>query len=102
MVFSYGMPKSQPCFGVLQCVVVRYSALQCVAVCCSMVFSYGMPKSQPCFGVLQCVVVRYSALQCVAVCFSVVLSCEIPRFEPYFCGVLLKKRPDHFFFWEST
>jgi len=41
---------------VLQSVVVRCNALQCVAGCCS---------------VLQCVAVRCSALQCVAVCYSV-------------------------------
>jgi len=39
-------------FSALQCVAVCCSVLQCVAVCCS---------------VLQCVTVCYSVLQCVAV-----------------------------------
>jgi len=44
------------CCSALQCVAVRCSVLQCIAVCCSA---------------LQCVAVRCSVLQCVAVCCSV-------------------------------
>jgi len=43
---------------------LRYSVLQCVAVCCS---------------VLQCVAVCCSVLQCVAVCASVSVCCRNAR-----------------------
>ena len=51
------------CCSVLQCVSVCCSALQCVALCCR-VFAV-------CCSVLQCVVACCSVLQCVAVCCSV-------------------------------
>ena len=50
----------------LQCVAVCCSVLQCVAVCCS---------------VLQCVAVCCSVLQCVAVCCSVRSEWECMYFE---------------------
>jgi len=50
------------CCSVLPCVVVCCSALQCVVVCCS---------------VLQCVVVCCSVLQCVAVCFYVLVTSQL-------------------------
>ena len=55
------------CCGVLQCVAVRCSVLQCVAVCCS---------------VMQCVAVRCSVLQCAAVCcVPVAAACQTVHFE---------------------
>ena len=61
---SYGRIQQQD----EQCVAVRCSVLQCVAVCCSVL--------QSCSGRIQqqdeqCVAVRCSVLQCVAVCCSV-------------------------------
>ena len=50
---------------------LRYSVLQCVAVCCS---------------VLQCVTVCCSVLQCVAVCYSV-LQCVTLSCRSYWCSV---------------
>jgi len=46
------------CVAMRRCVAVHCSALQCVAVCCSV------------SCVLQCVAVCCSVLQCVAVCCS--------------------------------
>ena len=46
----------------LQCVVVRCSALRCIAVCCNASQYVAVRCSA-----LQCVAVRCSALQCVAV-----------------------------------
>ena len=85
--------------GVLQCVVVGCSGLQCVAVYCSVVpwrllapmrlvcysvlqcvavcssaLQRGVSSEAACanaFGVLQCVAVCCSVLQCVAVCCSI-------------------------------
>jgi len=51
---------------VLQCVAVRWSVLQCVAVCCSVLHktnSHASCTRASC--VLQCVAVRWSVLQCV-------------------------------------
>jgi len=65
---------------VLQCVAVRNSVLQYVAVCCSVSSSdtndgIGTPmcvmNRVKCCSVLQCVAVCCSVLQCVAVCCSV-------------------------------
>jgi len=52
--------------SVLQCVVVWYRVLQCVAVCCSMLSTRSSPVS-----VLQCVAVCCYALYCDAVWYSV-------------------------------
>jgi len=63
---SKNVPKMQ--LSVLQCVavhVVRYGALQCVAVFCS-----ALQCGAVWYSVVQCVVVRCSTLQCVAVCCS--------------------------------
>jgi len=61
------------CCSVLQCVEVCCSVLQCVAVCCSV-----MQCDAVCCSVLQCVAVCCSVLRCVAVCCSV-LQCVAAR-----------------------
>ena len=54
--------------GVLHGVVVCCSALQCIAMLCSMLhFFLGLLVKKELLGVLVC----YSALRCVAVCCSV-------------------------------
>jgi len=105
------------CCTVLQCVEVRSSVFQCVAVCCSM---SGGPRGQAvslalsppavCCKVLQCVAVCCRVLQCVdrdvelylalspvAVCFSVLhdsvwpcvaVSCSVLQCVAACCSVL--------------
>jgi len=78
-------------YTVLQCVIVCYSALRCVA----MYWRYVAVCCSPCFLLLLMrwllnehphtywVTVRYSVLQCAAVCCSVLQSVEV------WCSVLL-------------
>jgi len=64
----------------INCVAMRCSVLQCVAVCCSVDFVYTDARGLPicvsvvmrvCCSVLHCVAVCCSVLQCVVVCCSV-------------------------------
>jgi len=66
------------CFSALQCVAVRCSVFQCVAVCCSALQCAAVRCSvlqcvAVCFRALQCVSVRCSVFQCVALCCRVLL-----------------------------
>ena len=97
----------------MQCVVVRCSALQCVAVCCSVLVEESQPKRpranekwrvcgvcvviiEPstgvCCSVLQGVAVCCSVLQCVAVCCSVLQCaaecCSVLQCVAVCCSVL--------------
>jgi len=71
-VAVYSSRPQRPIHG--QCVAVKCSTLQSVAVCCSVLY-------QRCWERLaqgQCVAAKYSTLQCVAVCCSV-LQCVAPE-----------------------
>ena len=70
------------CTRLLQCVLMSYSALQCVATCCSVLQRFdGAPLLSThmavavCCSVLQCVVVRCSVLQCLLSTHTVVAAC---------------------------
>jgi len=83
------------CCSVLQCVEVRCSALQCVAVRCSALQCNNLVESchmYKCCSVLQCVAVCCRALQCVAVhCSATILlnhvTCINLTCRAYECGI---------------
>jgi len=58
---------------VLQCVALRYSVLQCVAVCCRITCDMTHLEWVQCIccSVLQCVTMSCGVLHCVAMCCSV-------------------------------
>jgi len=64
ITMTFAAPYNSPGAMALQCISVRCSALQCVAVCVAVCIAVYFAV---CCSVLQCVAVCFNELQCAAV-----------------------------------